>query len=340
MTLAESVLRQIEDPPLTRDGRALLRCRIAADFEHRGQYESACEALGELWRGIGQRPDLAGLGRLAAAEVLLRAGALSGWLGSAQQIGDAQDAAKDLISESIDRFRALGDMRRVTAAMSELGLCYQRLGSHDEARVVYHEALKGLAESDDSELRAKILLRLAAVELFSGRYNDALGILTESAELFEKNATDALKGKFHNELACTLVLLAKSEGRSDYMDRAIIEYTAAAHYFDKSDHTRCAARAENNLGLLLYDIGRFAEAHEHLKIARCLLVAMKDQGSVAQVDESRARVMLAEGRTREAERVLRDAVRALEKGDEKGLLAEALNTQGRVQSKLGDFALS
>ncbi len=340
MTLAESLLRQIEDPTLTRNGRARLRCRIAADLEHRGQYEAACEALGELWRGIGLRPDLAGLGRLAAAEVLLRAGALSGWLGSVRQIEGAQEAAKDLLSESISRFQTLEETTRVAAAQSELGFCYYRAGAYDEARTMYSEAIKLLIDSGEKELRAKILLRVVIVEACSGRYNDALHILTNDAKLFEESTNDALKGKFHNELACALMVLAKTEGRPDYTDRAIIEYTAASHHFDRAGHTSYRARAENNLGFLLHTIGHYDDAHEHLNHARRLFVIERDEASAAQVDETRARVLLAEGRTHESERVIRQAVRTLEKGDEQSSLAEALTTQGRVLAKLGAYAES
>ena len=41
MTLAESLLRQLDDQTLSHDERVLIRCEIAADFEHRGQYEAA-----------------------------------------------------------------------------------------------------------------------------------------------------------------------------------------------------------------------------------------------------------------------------------------------------------
>lgn len=97
MTLAESLLRQLDDPTLSRDERAQLRCQIAADFEHRGQYAAARDALGELWGGIGHRPVLKGLTERTAAEVLLRARALSGCLASASQDREGQQATKDLI---------------------------------------------------------------------------------------------------------------------------------------------------------------------------------------------------------------------------------------------------
>ena len=340
MTLTESLLRQLDDPTLSYDERAQRRCQVAAELEHRGQYEAARDALGDLWPGTGQRPALDGLSELIAAGVLLRVGALSGWFGSIRQLQGAQDAAKDLIRESITRFRALGEITGAAEAWSELGFCHRRAGAYDDARQSYHEALKELTDSSETTLRAEILKRLAAVELLSGRYNDALRILTDAAKLFEKISDDTLKGKFHNDLACVLMCLAKAERRPDYIDRAIIEYTAAAHYFELAGHTSYLARAENNLGFQLHNVGEYQEAHEHLNRARRLFLSVRDQGGVAQVDETRARVLLAEGRSHEAEQAIRAAVRTLEKGGEHGLLAQALTTQGRVSAKLGRFTES
>lgn len=337
MTLADSLFTRLDDPTLSHDERAQLRCQIAADFEHRGQYAVACDALGELWRGVGQRPALEGLTEHTASEVLLRAGTLSGWLGSVQQIEGAQDAAKDLISESIARFQALGETTKVAAAQSELGFCYRRAGAYDEARVLYDEALKRLTDRADLELRAKILLRLAAVESCSGRYGASLRILRDSTEIFEGSVNHALKGRFHNELGLVLRKLGTTEHRRDYIDSAIIEYTAAAFHFEEAGHTSYRARAENNLGFLLHTVGRYDDAHEHLNNARVLFLAVRDKGSVAQVDETRARVLLAQGRSKEAERAIREAVRVLAKGGEQGLYAEALTTQGRVLTNLGNF---
>ncbi|MDQ3908527.1 MAG: response regulator [Acidobacteriota bacterium] len=136
------------------------------------------------------------------------------------------------------------------------------------------------------------------------------------------------------------MFLAKAEYRQDYADRAIIEYTAASHHFGRAGHVGYHASAENNLGLLLYFVGRYEDAHKHLNHARSLFVSVQDKGRIAQVDETRARVLLAQGQVRKAERVIREAAGALEKGGEQALLAEALTTQGRVLARLGDFAES
>ncbi len=96
MTLAETLLKQSESLALNRDERAQIQCRIAADLEHKDEYESAREVLAELWQGIGKRPALEGLSEFTVAEVLLRVGSLSGYLGSIRQTDGAQEAAKDL----------------------------------------------------------------------------------------------------------------------------------------------------------------------------------------------------------------------------------------------------
>lgn len=338
MTLAKSLLRQLDDPTLSRDEMVLIRCEIAADFEHRGQYEAARDALDELWRGVGLRPALEGLTERTAAEVLLRAGSLSGWLASIAQDEDGQRAAKDLISESITRFEALEESARAATAQSDLGFIYWREGAFDEARVLYEQALKRIpSPAAAAELLMKISIRRTMVEFSTGRYNDALRILTGIAPPLEASRNEALKGKFHNQLALVLRRLGTAESRPDYTDRAIIEYTAAAFHFEEAGHTSYRARAENNLGFLLYTVGRYDDAHGHLNNARVLFIAVKDKGSVAQVDETRARVLLAQGRTKEAERAIREAVRVLAKGGEHGLYAEALTTQGLALAKLGNF---
>ncbi len=246
MSLANSLFRQLDDPTLTPDARADLRCRVAADLEHRGQYGDAINALAELWRGIGERPALEGLTERTAAEAILRVGTLSGWLASAAQDKEGQEAAKDLISNSMTRFEALGEPARAAAAQSDLAFCYWREGAFDEARDIYNDALKRLVEQDP-ELKAKILIRRTMVEVSTGRLNDALRILSDLAPVLEESANYALKGKFHNQLGCVLVSLGKTERRPDYKDRAIIEYTAASHYFELAGHTAYRASAENNL---------------------------------------------------------------------------------------------
>ena len=69
--------------PLTE--RATLSCRLAKQLEKAGKYELAFEALAEFWPEREGSPNLEGLDVLQQAEVLLRIGAIAGWLGSTDQ---------------------------------------------------------------------------------------------------------------------------------------------------------------------------------------------------------------------------------------------------------------
>lgn len=314
--------------------RALQLCHLAKLQEEAGDFEAARVTISDYWERVGDRPRLEGLDDISRAEVLLRAGALSGWIGRARQISGAQEIAKDLISESASLFERLGLQERTAEARVDLGICYWREGALDEARVTLREVLKQL-EQGKSEQKLRALLNLAIVEKVSTRYDDALRIHTEAAPLFDDSSNHALKGKFRNEFATVLKDFALAGRRQDYIDRALVEYAAASFHFEQVGHKRFLAAVENNLGFLFSSIGQFREAHEHLDRARLLALVLKDKGTVAQVDDTRARAFLAESRFADAKVAAQDAVRALEEGDESSLLAEALNTLGTALARLG-----
>src|SRR3712207_3147100 len=245
MHISTQLLREIADPSLTRDERALLRCRLAKELEDIGNYEAAREAIGELWLEDDGRTILDDLSDATAAEVLLRVGVLIGWLGSTRQIGGAQETAKNLISESITRFEALQDTEKVAEAQMEVGHCYWREGALDDSRVWLKEALAKLPDTA-ADVKAKTLLRLAAVEGSAKRFNDAMRLDVEAAPLFYKSKNHAHRGKFHNQFGFVLRNLGTIEGRPDYIDQALIEYAAARYHFEQAGHRRYQACVETN----------------------------------------------------------------------------------------------
>src|SRR5215210_7305990 len=129
-------------------------CSKTSELIYAGRYEEARGELGELWAGIGERPQLEFAPQIRA-EILLQCGTLSGWLGSAKQV-DVQEKAKDLLTEALHIFQSLNLKTKVSETQYELGECYWRLGAYDECRIVLAEAAKRL---EDGELQAKILIR-------------------------------------------------------------------------------------------------------------------------------------------------------------------------------------
>lgn len=199
--------------------------------------------------------------------------------------------------------------------------------------MVLQEALKPLTDSD-VELKAKIHIRRTIVETWENRYHEALSILKEAEPVFA-SANDALKGRWHGQRAIVLMHLAAAERRPDYSDRAIIEFTAAIYHYEQARHERYCGINLNNLAFLLYKLGRYRDAHEHLDRAQLIFTKLKDPGILAQVDETRARVLVAEKKYRDAERIVAGAIKIFEQGGESALLADALSIQGVVWARLG-----
>jgi tetratricopeptide (TPR) repeat protein len=328
MDISASLLRQLDNPNLTTDQRAELRCQLAKEYEDIGQLEAARHSMGNLWQRIGERPKIEGLEQGTAAEVLLRSGVLTGFIGSCNQIPDAQEIAKNLISESITIFESVNYGKKILEAQSELALCYWREGRYDEARIILRDVLSKLTR--DSELKARAITRSAIVECSAARYKDALRILTEAAPLFERLSSHLIKGSYHNQLAISLKNLGQ-------LDRAFIEYEAASFHFEEAGHKLYQGNVENNLGHLYFTAQRFKEAHRHLDHARRLMVSLKDAVHTARVDETRARVFLAQRRNVEAEKVAKSAVRVLEQSEHHSL-AEALIIHGTALARLGSFS--
>lgn len=308
-------------------------CFLARRHEDAGDYETARRIISPFWQRTGERPKLDGLSEAARAEVLLRTGSLTGWIGSARRLEGAQEFAKDLISESVSLFERLRLPDKVAEALTSLATCYWRMGAFDEARDLLRGTCERLGEQA-SELKARALILTAVVENSAGRPRDALAILNGAASLFDGLDDHALKGRFHATLANSLQRLGSAENRTDYADRALVEYAAASFQYEQAGHARYLATVENNVGFLFFTLGKFEEAHEHLDRAHSLLAGLGDGLRAAQVVETRARTLLAQGRNVEAERAACEAASVFEQAEEYALLSEALRTRGAALARL------
>ena len=333
MNFTKELLHKIVDPNRSPDERAIFRCELAKQYEESGNYEAARDAMGELWRGIGEPPNVEGLDQRVMGRVWLRIGVIIGWLSTTNQIGSSQEIAKNYITQSIAIFESQGALKEVAEAQAEIAVCYGREGALDNARIMLSEALSKLTDHD-GDLKGLTLLRSAIVEKLANRLTNALNTMTKAAPLFEASTNHALRGRFHNELATVLKNLGAAESRSEYIDRALIEYAAAGYHFEQAHHDRYQAYVENNLAMLFFRANRFAEAHERLDRAQALFTTLRDDVQLAQVAETRALVLLAQGDLIQAERFTRTAVQLLENGDERSLLAEALTTHGTALARL------
>lgn len=329
-----SVLTKPDLSHMTANERALFKCEKALGLKDKGDYAGAQEAMRSLWNGLGEYPDLEGLHPTVAAEVLLCTGILTGWIGSKDEIKEANEWARDLLTESITYYESFQDALRIAAVHAELGYCYWRSGALDEARIWFTEALQRLP--DEGNTRANALFGLSVVEWSASRFKESLRILTENALLFKKINNHTLKGVYHMQVGMALRNLATPENQSVESDRIIWEYTEADKHFKAAQNRIFRAHNLNNISYVLRDQSRFHEAHECLDQARRLTVSARDKVKTAQVDESRAQLFIAEAKYVEAEATAHHAVKTFKKSGHQFFLAEALTTHGIALARLGN----
>jgi signal transduction histidine kinase/FixJ family two-component response regulator len=324
--------QQFAPVPATPSEQVVECCRIAREKLELGDYDAGCAAL-QPWWTIGEWPKQAGLTQPTAAELLLTAGTLSGWVASTRHIDGGQSCAERLLSGAVVMFDHLGDTAGSGEARAELGYCYYRQGLFDLARNTLRSSLRDLTDCE-TELKGIVLVRLATLERHASRLHDAVTLLNE-ADRLTKYLSPWTMGRFHLEFATTLKDLGIAENRNEYFDRALDQYRDAFSHFEGIGNRRYTAIVENNHGYLLSALRRFDEAQIHLERARKLFEELGDQVRRAQVDETLAQLYLASEQYGLAQRSVSRAVETMETTGEEALLAETLTTHGLVLCKLG-----
>jgi tetratricopeptide (TPR) repeat protein len=218
---------------------------------------------------------------------------LTSLIGSRDEIKEANDWARDLLTESITYYESIQDVIKVAAIRAELGYCYWRSGALEEARIWFTEALKRL--TTEGNTRANAVFGLSVVEWSASRFKESFKILSENAPLFEKITSHTLKGVYHMQVAMVLRKLVTEKTAIEFR-RILDEYEEADRYFKLARNTMFRAHVKNNIGNILCDLSRFKEAHEYLNHARRLTISIRNKVKTAQVDESRAQLFIAEGR--------------------------------------------
>jgi TolB-like protein len=307
-------------------------CTIARDQIAVGNYEGGCQIL-QGWWTVGEWPKLEGLSSYAAGDLLFTAGALTGWVATSRHVPAGQRQAEGLINAATGIFENLGLKARSAEAQSELGHCFVREGLFDLAQRTLNPILKTLG-NDNLELKSVALLRAAIVDRRSGRLKEALVAFNELWEVANL-VGPWVTARHQLETATTLKNLAIAEDDNKYFEQAVKCFQRALYEFEAIGNHRYAAIIENNHGFLLVGLGELQNAEAHLRRARCLFDSLNDKHSKAQVDETLARLHLAEGRVDLAHESIIRSVESLEAGDEEAVLADALITRAVVLARLG-----
>jgi tetratricopeptide (TPR) repeat protein len=323
-------------PALLSDSTLHTRLVRAREAEHLGDYDRAARLLEDYWQGVGRRPRIEGVGEAEGAELLLRAGALTGYLGSAAQTHGAQETALDLLTESHTIFSRLRLHSRVAEARIELATCYRRKGAFDAARAMLDSAAELLSEGD-TYLLGLAAVRRAITETCAGELEEAVRLLAAAEGLIQNCQSPGLRGRHFNEYGAALFFLSEKGGDERWAE-ALEKFAAARRCFELAGHLRYSTIAENNMGYALVKLGRLAEAGRHIARARRLALCVDDRGQLALIDDTHSQLLMAQQRLAEAEAVSRSRLEEIAATDHGALFAENLTTHAVILARLGRSA--
>jgi predicted negative regulator of RcsB-dependent stress response len=205
-----------------------------------------------------------------------------------------------------------------TEGVRQLAVTLWSAGRYDEASVTLEDALSEHSSLECEEI-VSLSVTLAVVKRAQGKHDEALSVMRSIASLVQLCSLP-LKGRYHNGLGASHFWLKN-------YDQTFQEWTAASYYHEQAGELKPHAEVENNIACLLIEMGKPDEAHSHLDRA---LAACGDVLFVAQVDDTRARALLASGDTKGALNVALASVARLKDTDATTFLETSIRTLALV----------
>ena len=291
-------------------------------LERCGKYEEALAELRYIWEDTNSFPDLNGFAPREAAEILLRCGALFGYLGHNKQIPDSQERSKNLLTEARNRFFALYDIEKIAECENHLALAYWRSGELVEAETWIEESLsQNIPSASLIRLHSHIIKGLTQIP--TKKYSEIIANLKSVEKEFLACGDYCLQGDFYNNYGLAL----KNTGE---INGALKNLEAARYCFQKAGHLIYLGVVENNLAQLYKQVGRFAEAHKTIDSATRTFKQIKDRTREGFSLDTKAQIFFDEKKYREALKVVEKANFILAKSENAAYVVETYLSKAKI----------
>jgi tetratricopeptide (TPR) repeat protein len=298
-------------------------------LERCGRYEEALAELRHIWEDTNSFPDVTNFAPRTAAEIILRCGALIGFLGHIKQIPDSQEKSKNLLTEARKRFLDIYDVEKIAECENYLALAYTRTGEMLEADAWLEEALShSLGEQSETWFYAN--LTKSVIFVSDGRYEELLAYLKPLERRFKNLGNPFFLGIFCMNLAIALRNLGK-------IPEALKYYEAARSFHQKSNHQIYLAIIENNLAYLYKSEGRFKEAHRAIDSGVRLFREVHDRTREGFSLDTKAQIFCDEGKYQDALKVTEKAITILRKSENVDFLVETVLSKAKILLYLENF---
>jgi len=228
--------------------------------------------------------------------------------------------AEETVREVLALAREAGDRETEARATGHLGNVLRELGRSEDAAAQLERSLAMAKKIGDRRGEAAASGNLGLLFLTLGRYEEARPLLEHSLGIAREMGDRRGEGVSGGNLGCVLTALGDYAGGRAWTERSLT--------LTKEVGFRMAAIGNNmNLSVSLHGLGLLAEAREAVERGAAQEADVPLPWFVPQMRIALAEVMLSEGRSREAEDILREAI------------AVPLEERHRVRTAKGVLAL-
>ncbi len=298
-------------------------------LERCGRYEEALAEIRHIWEDINSFPDVEDYAPRPAAEIILRCGALIGFLGQTKQIPNSQEKSKNLLTEARKRFLDIYDVEKIIECENYLAAAYIRTGELVEAEIWVEEALShDINKVCDAWLYSNVTKSL--ILLSNGKYKELIKYLHPLENEFQKFGNHFLLGSFSTNLSIAFKNLGNIPESLKYLE-------LARDHHQKSGHQIYLGTVENNLSQLYKVEKRFSEAHQTINSATKIFKKAKDRAREGFSFDTKAQIFCAESKYSEALETIEKAIHILSKGENAAFAVETYLSKAKILLYLENF---
>lgn len=205
--------------------------------------------------------------------------------------------AKTYAAGALERFREVGERMRITEAQFNLGLIAMSLGEYDEAIRLYSDNLTALVDLGSRATIAAHENSIGYVLFLQGRLAEAEAYYLRARDRYAE--TDDVNGQ-----AMALNNLGDLERARGNFDGARQLYAGGLALLNPELDHWLVCVCEKNLGKILVDLDRLAEAEEHLARALETAVHIQRTSELPDIFTARARLLARQGQAERAVEML------------------------------------
>lgn len=299
------------------------------ELERCGRYEKALSEAKKIWNDISKLPQVEVFEAKDAAELLLRCGALIGFIGHQNKIPNAQSKSRYLLTKAKQRFSELCEAEKAAECEVYLALAYWRTGELNEAKTWIEETLSHeLPISNYAVLYAHIAKCL--IFIAENKYSQLIVHLKILENDFLRFSDNCLRGDFYNSLGIAFNEIGNQT-------EALKCSESALHFHIKSGHKIYLGTVENNLAQIYKLQKDFVKAHEMVDCATKTFKQIKDRTREGFSLDTKAQIFLHESKFNDALKTVEKALKILSKSENKAYLVETMLTKVKCLVFLDDF---